>query len=65
MQLVSLGPKKAEGIINRSLISITQSGSSELKMEFPETDCFPDRRGMVLVEKALSDGLWGYSVWLH
>lgn len=52
-------------VISRSLVSITQSGSSELKMEFPETDCFPDRRGMVLVEKALSDGLWGYSVWLH
>lgn len=52
-------------MINRSLISIAQSGSSELKMEFPETDCFPDWRRHGLVEKALSDRLWGYSVWLH
>lgn len=51
-------------MINRSLISIAQSGSSELKMEFPETDCFPEKKAG-LVEKALSDRLWGYSVWLH
>lgn len=31
-------------VINRSLICIAQSGSSERKMEFPETDCFPDGR---------------------
>lgn len=39
---LSLLRRSRGSVIHRSLISITQSGSSELKMEFPETDCFPD-----------------------
>lgn len=62
---LSLLRRSRGSVIHRSLISITQSGSSELKMEFPETDCFPDLKKAGLVEKALSDRLWGYSVWLY
>lgn len=48
-----------------SLISVAPDGSSELKTEFPETDCFPDGRRAGLVEKALSGRLWGCSIRLH
>lgn len=66
MQLVSLSVLRSlrGSVIKHGLISVVQCGLSEVKMEFPETDCFPERRPG-LVEKTLTDRLWGYLVWLH
>lgn len=53
---LSLLRRSRGSVIHRSLISITQSGSSELKMEFPETDCFPDWRRQALWRRLLVIG---------
>lgn len=65
MKLASLSVLRSPRASVTSLISVAQCGTSELKMEFPETDCFPDGRRAGLVEKAQSGGLWGCSVRLH